>query len=107
MRTSFGPGSGSSTCSTRTGPPTSRRTAASMTFTPTPRSARNRRLSPWFASLARSRQLDRLQLGELRETVRAELTAVAGLLVPAEGGQGVEGGAVDVHLPGAQPAGER
>ncbi len=52
-------------------------------------------------------QLDGLDLQELLQSEAAQLAAVTGLLVAAERGQGIEGGAVDVDLPGTQPPRQR
>src|SRR5688500_12973094 len=52
-------------------------------------------------------QLERLDLQELLQAEPAQLPPVAGLLVAAERRHRVEGAPVDLHLPGAQPAGDR
>src|SRR5712691_12653171 len=50
-------------------------------------------------------ELQRLDLEELLQSELAELAAAAGLLEAAERGEGVEAAAVDVHLAGAEAAG--
>src|SRR6478752_1090398 len=88
-----GPGSGSSMSVISRGAPTAGSTAARTT---------NRLLG----GSSGGSELEGLGLEVLGEAVRAEFTAHPGLLVTAEGGQGVEAAAVDVDLPGVHAAGE-
>src|SRR5580700_7274452 len=51
-------------------------------------------------------ELEGLDLEVLLEAKLAEFAAMSRLLEPAEGGRHVERAAVDVDLPGAEPAGD-